>query len=96
MGIEIDSVQMKLQLPEDKLERVKMLAAEWRGRRSCKKRELESLIGHLFHACKVVRPGRRFLRGMIQLLAIAKKPFRYVRLNEAFQGDLEWWHAFLA
>ena len=60
MGIEIDSVQMKLQLPEDKLERVKMLVAEWRGRRSYKKRELESLIGHLFHACKVVRPGRRF------------------------------------
>ena len=53
------------------------------------------MIGHLSHACKVVRPGRRFLRGMIQLLAIAKKPFHYVRLNEAFRGDLEWWHAFL-
>ena len=60
LGIEIDSVQLKLPLPEDKLERVKTLVAEWRGRRSCRKRELESLIGHLSHVCKVVRPGRRF------------------------------------
>jgi len=44
---------------------------------------------------KVVRPGRRFLRGMIQVLAIAKKPLHYVMLNETFRGDLEWWHAFL-
>ena len=95
LGIEIDSVRMKLRLPEDKLERVKTLVAEWRGQRSCRKRELESLIGHLSHACKVVRPGRRVLSGMIQLLAIAKKPFHYIRLNEAFRGDLEWWHAFL-
>ena len=50
LGIEIDSVRMKLRLPEDKLERVKTLVAEWRGRRSCRKRELESLIGHLSHA----------------------------------------------
>ena len=90
LGIDIDSVQMRLRLREDKLEGVKTLVAEWWGWRSCRKRELESLIGHLSHACKVVR-GRRFLRGMIQLLAIAKKPFHFVRLNE---GDLEWWHAF--
>ena len=38
LGIEIDSVQMKLRLPENKLERVKMLVAEWRGQRSCRKR----------------------------------------------------------
>ena len=33
LGIEIDSVQMKLQLLEDKLERVKTLVAEWQGER---------------------------------------------------------------
>ena len=67
LGIEIHSVQMKLRLLEDKLERIKMLVAEWRCQRSCRKREFESVIGHLSHVCKVVRPGRRFLRGIIQL-----------------------------
>ena len=42
-----------------------------------------------------MKPDGRFLRGMIQLLAIAKKPLHYAMLNEAFQGDLEWWHAFV-
>ena len=34
---------------------------DWQGRRSCQKRELQSLVGKLQHACKVVKPGRSFL-----------------------------------
>jgi len=51
LGIEIDLVQIKLRMLEDKLERVKTLVTEWQGQRSCWKRELESLIHHLSRAC---------------------------------------------
>lgn len=34
----------------------------------CSHRELQSLVGLLNHACKVVKPGRSFLRRMIDLL----------------------------
>eukprot|EP00731_Ephydatia_muelleri_P034779 Em0076g12a len=44
------------------LERQKGMSQESR-------RELESLIGFLQHACKVVKPGRSFLRRMINLLS---------------------------
>ena len=95
LGIEIDTVAMELRLPQDKLQRLTALVSDWRSRKSCRRQELESLIGHLSHACKVVRPGRRFLRGMIELLAIVRKRHHHVRLNTAFRADLEWWHAFL-
>ena len=96
LGIEIDTVEMQLRLPPPKLGRLKDLLETWRGRKVCSKRELESLIGHLSHACKVVRPGRRFLRGMIALLSVAKRPSHHIRLNGHFRADLEWWATFLS
>lgn len=40
---------------------------EWSDKRWCYRRDLESLIGTLNHACKVVRSGRAFLRRMLDL-----------------------------
>ena len=96
LGIEMDTSRMQLRLPQPKLERLKDLLGNWRGREACSRWELESLIGHMSHACKVVRPGRRFLRGMIALLSVAKRPSHHIRLNESFRADLEWWATFLS
>ena len=65
LGIEIDTVAGQLRLPEDKLVRIKTLLVSWQFKKGCSCRELESLVGLLNHACKVVRPGRSFLRRMI-------------------------------
>ena len=62
-----------------------------------KRRQLESLIGTLNHACKVVRCGRSFLRRMLNLLhGVPAPPMRLylIRLNRAFRSDLMWWHTF--
>ncbi|CAH3170712.1 unnamed protein product [Porites evermanni] len=61
LGIELDSVNQVARLPEDKLLALRELIHSWMPRRWCRKRELESLIGHLHHAAKVVWPGRAFL-----------------------------------
>ena len=95
LGIEVDTVALELRLPGEKLEKLRQLIVDWQSRKSCKKQDLESLTGHLCHACKVVRPGRRFLRGMFDLLARTKKQHHFIRLNEQFPGDLEWWWVFL-
>ena len=68
LGIEVDTVANELRLPGDKLRRLQALLEQWGDRRSCTRRQLESLVGLLNHACKVVRPGRSFLRRMIDLL----------------------------
>ena len=68
LGIEIDTTRGLLRLPAEKLGRLRSLLQEWGDRKVCVRRELESLIGILNHACKVIRPGRSFLRRMIDLL----------------------------
>ena len=83
LGIEIDSQEMTLRLPVRKLLELK---SEWATRKSCTKRDLQSLVGKLQHACKVVRPGRTFLRRMFELLKGVKKKDHFIRLNAAFRS----------
>ena len=96
MGITIDTLQGQLHLPEDKLQRLLLLVSEWLPCKACTRRELESLIGSLQHTCKVVRPGRSYLRWAIDLLSIAKRPHHHIRLNHEFRSDLMWWKVFSA
>ena len=95
LGIQIDTEKMSLSLADDKLARLQALVATWQDKRVATKRELQSLIGHLSHAAFVVRPGRTFLRRMIDTMSIAKQPHHHVRLNTGFRSDLHWWAAFL-
>lgn len=99
LGIQIDTINGELRLPADKLQRLRELLASWGGRRGCTRKDLESLIGMLNHACKVIRSGRSFLRRMIDLLHATHRPHACntaIRLNLGFRADLAWWQEFLA
>ena len=95
LGIEIDTVSSQLRLPDEKLLRLRSLLTEWGDRKACNRRDLESLVGTLNHACKVVRSGRAFLRRMLDLLC-GMPAHRPIHLNRAFRSDLLWWHTFVA
>ena len=95
LGIEVDTVALELRLPERKVNELKVLVKEWLGRHSCRKKELQSLVGRLQHACRVVKPGRTFLRRIIELLTAVRRDFHHVRLNASFRSDLVWWDTFL-
>ena len=97
LGIEIDTVAMELRLPQDKLSRLSEALRSWRGRRSGKRRDLESLVGLLQHASQVVQHGRIFLRRLYNLLAQTNdfRPHYTLHLNAEAQADLEWWSTFL-
>ena len=100
LGIEVDTVTGELRLPQDKLQRLQNLLQQWGDRKVCRRKELESLIGMLNHACKVVRAGRSFLRRMIDLLhsrphtALAAHALP-IHLNLSFRADLAWWQCFI-
>lgn len=68
LGIELDSVEQYTRLPEEKLAALRELITSWRHRGWCSWAQLESLIGHLHQAAKVVWPGCTFLHRMIDLL----------------------------
>ena len=95
LGFEIDTMSRIIKLPAPKLQRTLALVKEWMGRKVCKRRELESLLGHLQHAATVVRPGRTFVRRLIELLSVAKSKGSWVRLNTSTRSDLAWWVTFM-
>ena len=95
LGISLDSVNMVALLPPDKLSQARTLLARWRKRSSCKLKELQSLIGILQFACRVIAPGRTFLRRMINLTCGIKQPYHFVKLNSGFYKDLSMWETFL-
>ncbi len=95
LGILIDTARMELRLPLDKLQRLRAMVSNWRGKRSCTRSELESLMGHLSHAAVVIRPGRIFLRHMFSLMARATFHHFHIHLDSVAKADLAWWHCFL-
>lgn len=94
LGIELDSMAQVARLPMEKLCALQELIQSWRAPRWCTRRQLESLIGHLHHAAKVVWPGRTFLRRMIDLLHCFRKQDHPIRLNSEFRLNLQWWLQF--
>ena len=95
LGIELDSINQLAHLPIDKLSKLRVLLNSWASRQWCRRKEHESLIGHLHHAAKVVWPGRTFLRRMINLLCCFRNDGHPIRLNAEFHLDLKWWLQFL-
>ncbi len=96
LGIELDTLSMEIRLPQEKLDRLRKLLAEWGGRKAGKKRDLLSLIGYLQHASKAVRQGRSFLRRLITLSTVVKNLDSFVRLNVSARSDILWWSLFAA
>ena len=95
LGIELDTTEMEVRLPQQKLADLKAATNQWLGRRRCRKRELLSLIGKLAHVCKVIVAGRTFLRRMINLSTRRRNLEDWVTLNQEFRSDLAWWHMFM-
>ena len=84
LGIELDTATMELHLLADKLHSLQSLIKSWQGMKSCTKRGLLSLSGHLQHAAKVVKPGCTFVRCMIDLAATANELHHRIHLNRGF------------
>lgn len=61
-------------------------------KRTIVRKDLRSLLGFLSFACKVVVPGRAFLRRLFTALA-QKNQFYTIEID--MRADLQWWHEFL-
>ena len=65
LGIQFDTRTGSLELPQRKVDQLHCLLREWEGKRAPIKRDLLSLLGHLSHAASVIRPGRTFVRLLV-------------------------------
>ena len=94
-GIEIDTELMEARLPQDKLEDAINLVRSFARRKKVTLHELQSLIGTLNFACKVIVPGRPFLRRLIDLTIGISRPNFHIRLNNEARLDMAAWLVFL-
>ena len=95
LGIEIDAASQTIRLPTEKFDDLMTKLHTWRQKKKCTKRELLSLIGSLSFACKVVKPGRMFLRRLIDLSTSVDRLDFHISLNAESRADIDWWLEFL-
>ena len=79
----------------DKLSSLKVAISDWLSRRKCTERDLLSLIGSLSFACRVVKPGRIFLRRLIDLSTRAAKLHHHLDISKSVRDDLSMWSSLL-
>ena len=95
MGLELDSGKMEARLPVDKLEKVRHLLSIHQKCRKITLHSLQSIIGLLNFCCIVVRPGRCFLRRLIDLTKSVSRPNHRITLNKDARRDLAAWLLFV-
>ena len=91
LGINIDTVQMKLILPDDKMHKLFEEIAFFQGRRQATRKQLQRLCGVIAHCATVIRGGRTFSHRIISLLSNFSPSRRRVTLTKCFFEDLKWW-----
>ena len=93
LGIKLDTILMQARLSNNRLAETKLQVSAALQKRSLLRTDLESLVGFLSFAAKVVVPGRVFLRRLFNELSRARGSF--IHLNQEIKADLLWWHHFL-
>ena len=91
LGIEIDSIRQETRIEASRLNDTLAVLAAWEGRSHCTKRQLQSLLGTLNFICNVCRPGRTFMRRLVDLLSKPRSPSHHIRLTRQSKQDIHWW-----
>jgi hypothetical protein len=99
LGIGIDTRQMRIFLPDDKKQKVKRVCAQLLAAadNGVSLRQLQSAIGLLLHAGRVVQPGRLMTRRLVELMRVllrrdaSARPYERIPLPPDARDDLQWW-----
>lgn len=90
LGIELNTVDMYMKLPEAKIEKILKELAFWKGKKKATLKQLQVLSGILGHAARVIRGGKLYIHFLLGKLSEAREKKR-VKLDLNFHEDLQWW-----
>jgi hypothetical protein len=96
LGIVLDTQRMEARLPDNKLDRLREKLDAFLNKKSCTKRELLSLLGHLNFASRVVFPGRSFISRIIELTKSVQHLDHYVNIGRECRLDIQMWEVLLS
>ena len=95
LGITLDVPHFLAKLPDDKLRTCHGLIQRAVAQRNITQKSLQSILGHLNFACRVVVPGRAFLRRIYALTHKALRPYHHIKMTKATKADFNLWSTFL-
>lgn len=100
LGIELDTAALTARLSDVRLAEIQQLLHSWHGRTTCSIKDLQTLAGKLYFACHVVRPGRAYLRRIIEqirtLSALQTDRSGQHAVSRELRADVAWWRKFMA
>ena len=73
LGILVDTENFIMSVPESKLCEVKNLLKNWKFKKSCSKKQFQSLLGSLLYVSKCVKYSRFFLNRLLENLRQHKR-----------------------
>jgi len=107
----IDTKAMTVAVPHEKIVRLRKMLELWPAdRRTASVKEVQSLVGKLLHLCEVVRPGKFFLRRILNYLGLpplksmtvrgdvenqSRQRRKMITLGPEFHDDLAFWRLIL-
>ena len=94
LGVEFDTEKFTIAVPQEKLHEIRQECQQRLTKKTCTKRQLQSLLGKLLYVTKCVRASRPFLNRMLDTLRGAHKQDIIV-IDCEFRRDLNWFTKFL-
>lgn len=95
LGIELDTVEMVFRLPQDKLDKLLGLIEGFFGVRKVTLQQMQSLLGLLVFACRIMPMGRVFSRRLSLSTRGVQLPGHRIRITRSLRADLGVWRDFL-
>ena len=68
LGVIINTEDMTISISDQRMAEISDLLIRWKKKRTCKKKELQSLIGKLCFVSRCVRQSRIFLNRLLEIL----------------------------
>ena len=97
LGIEFDTVTMRMSIPPEKITEVREEVSLWEKRTTATKKSLQQLLGKLFWVSRCVRFSRGFMgRLLAQLQQMPHLPDqKRSKLSTGCKQDIRWWCRYL-
>lgn len=91
LGYDIDTCNMLLSIPQDKMREVLAHCQLWGSKLRASRLMIQSLIGKLLHLANCVRHARKFTsRILATLRRMGENDKTWITLDEGFKADVSW------
>lgn len=95
LGLEINTLEMVIKIPQDKLNEVKSKLHEILGKKKVTLRELQSLVGSLNFCARAIPPARAFNRRFCDAMRGIAHPGHFIRVSSEMKEDVLMWLSFI-